>query len=224
MPIHQWPTSERPREKLIQKGVASLSDAELLAIFLRTGVRGSSAVDLARQLIDDHGSLQALFKANKRQFCQSKGVGPAKYVQLQAVLEMARRYFWEDLERSPKLSSAAQVREYLLMKMSDLPKEVFSCMFLNSQYQLINYEELFSGTVNQAPVYPREVAKRALDNNAAAVILAHNHPSGECHPSRSDRQITEVICDALALLDIRVLDHFIIGKQQVYSFAEHGLL
>jgi DNA repair protein RadC len=224
MAIHQWPASEQPREKLLKSGAKSLSDAELLAIFLRTGVVGCSAVELARNLLVHYGSLKALFDAPEAQFCAVKGLGPAKYVQLQAVLEMARRYFWEELEQLPMLNSAVQAQDYIYLKMRDLQREVFSCLFLNSQNQVIVYEEVFYGTINQAPVFPRELAKKALHHNAAAVILAHNHPSGVAEPSSADRAITELICDALNLLDIRVLDHFVVGKSRLYSFAEHGLL
>lgn len=224
MPIHQWPVSEQPREKLLRSGPKSLSDAELLAIFLRTGIQGCSAVELGRNLLAEYGSLRALFEASLERFCQARGLGPVKYVQLQAVLEMARRYFWEELEEMPALNSARQAQDYIYMKMHDLPREVFSCLFLNSQNQVICYEELFFGTINQSPVFPRELAKKALQHNAAAVILAHNHPSGVAEPSSADRSITELVCDALALLDIRVLDHFVVGRNALYSFAEHGLL
>lgn len=224
MAIYQWPASEQPREKLLKSGAKSLSDAELLAIFLRTGVAGCSAVELARNLLGEYGSLKSLFEATEARFCQARGLGPVKYVQLQAVLEMAKRYFWEELEQMPALNSATQAQDYVYMKMRDLPREVFSCLFLNSQNQVICYEEVFYGTINQAPVFPREIAKKALSHNAAAVILAHNHPSGVAEPSSADRAITELICDALNLLDIRVLDHFVVGKSRLYSFAEHGLL
>ena len=224
MAIHQWPATEQPREKLLKSGPAALSDAELLAIFLRTGVSGCSAVELARSLLVEYGSLKALFSAGQSRFCQTHGLGPVKYVQLQAVLEMARRYFWEELESLPALSSAAQARDFLFSKMRDLHSEVFSCVFLDSQHRLIAYEELFHGTLNQAPVFPREIARRVLGHNAAAVILSHNHPSGVAEPSMADRNITRLIQDALQLLDVRVLDHFVIGHGDAYSFAENGLL
>lgn len=224
MAISHWPASEQPREKLLKSGAKSLSDAELLAIFLRTGVAGCSAVELARNLLGEYGSLKSLFEATQSHFCQARGLGPVKYVQLQAVLEMAKRYFWEELEQMPALNSATQAQDYIYMKMRDLQREVFSCLFLNSQNQVICYEEVFYGTINQAPVFPRELARKALSHNAAAVILAHNHPSGVAEPSSADRAITELICDALNLLDIRVLDHFVVGKSRLYSFAEHGLL
>lgn len=224
MAIYQWPISEQPREKLLKSGAKALSDVELLAIFLRTGVTGCSAVELARNLLLEYGSLQALFNATETEFCKARGLGPVKFVQLQAVLEMAKRYFWEELDQMPSLTSASQATDYIYVKMRDLQREVFSCLFLNSQNQVICYEEIFQGTINQAPVFPRELAKKALAYNAAAVILAHNHPSGVAEPSSADKEITELICDTMALLDIRVLDHFVVGKSKLYSFAEHGLL
>ena len=224
MAIYQWPASEQPREKLIKHGAKVLSDAELLAIFLRTGVSGCSAVELARNLLIEYGSLKALFSASEAEFCRARGLGPVKFVQLQAVLEMAKRYFWEELDEMPALTSASQANDYIYVKMRDLHREVFSCLFLNSQNQVICYEEIFQGTISQAPVFPRELVKKALAHNAAAVILAHNHPSGVAEPSSADKEITELICDAMALLDIRVLDHFVVGKSKLYSFAEHGLL
>lgn len=224
MAIHQWPASEQPREKLLASGAQSLSDAELLAIFLRTGVKGCSAVELARQLLQHYGSLRSLFNASHDMFCEARGLGDAKYVQLQAVLEMARRYFWEELASQPILNSAEGAGKYLRSKMAGLSREIFACLFLNSQHHLIAYEELFQGTINQAPVFPREIARRALYHNAASVILAHNHPSGVAEPSTADRDITRVIRQALNVLDIQVLDHLIVGQTRVYSFADHGLL
>ncbi|NRB38418.1 MAG: DNA repair protein RadC [Pseudomonadales bacterium] len=224
MSIQDWPQQERPREKLLNRGADALTDAELLAIFLRTGVVGLSAIDLARALIVEYGSLKALFGASQQQFCQTKGLGPVKYAQLQAVLEMGRRYFWEEMTAQPIMGSAEAAQKYIVSKIGHQQREVFACVFLNSQYHVEHYEEMFQGTYNQSPVFPREIAKRALQLNAAAVILAHNHPSGVAEPSGADRDITELICDALALLDIRVLDHFIVGKTKVYSFAEHGIL
>ena len=224
MSIQDWPVPERPREKLIQKGAASLTDAELLAIFLRTGVTGLSAIDLSRQLISEYGSLRALFSATQSQLCQTRGMGPVKYAQLQAVLEMGRRYFWEELKAQPVMGSAQAAKDYILSQIGHREREIFACVFLNSQYHVEHYEEMFAGTHNQAPVFPREIAKKALQLNASAVILAHNHPSGGAQPSSADREITELICDALALLDITVLDHFIVAKTKVYSFSEHGIL
>jgi len=224
MSIKDWPADERPREKLLAKGSASLTDAELLAIFLRTGIAGKTAVDLARQLLDQFGSLQSLLSADQTQFCQGKGLGSAKYAQLQAVLEMAKRHFVEILQRGNVLTSPEATRAYLSAQLNAYSYEVFGCLFLDNQHRVIQFEELFRGTIDGASVYPREVAKRALFHNAAAVIFAHNHPSGVSDPSQADRHITDRLKQALVLFDIRVLDHFIIGDGQPFSFAEHGLL
>jgi DNA repair protein RadC len=224
MAIKDWSAEERPREKLLQRGSEALTDAELLAIFLRTGTPGKSAVDLARELLTDFGSLQALLDADLSRFCQANGLGSAKYAQLQAVLEMARRHFKEILQRGNALTSPDITRAYLSAHLRGYSYEVFACLFLDNQHRVIKLDELFRGTIDSASVYPREVAKQALHHNAAAVIFAHNHPSGISEPSQADRQITEKLKQALALFDIRVLDHFIIGDGQPYSFAEHGLL
>lgn len=224
MSIKDWPAEERPREKLLQRGANALTDAELLAIFLRIGTQGKSAVDLARDLLDEFGSLQALLNADQSRFCQSHGLGQAKYAQLQAVMEMARRHFAEILKRGNALTSPDLTRAYLSAQLRGLSYEVFSCLFLDNQHRVIIWEELFRGTIDGASVYPREVAKRALFHHAAAVIFAHNHPSGISEPSQADRQITDKLRQALALFDIRVLDHFIVGDGAPYSFAEHGLI
>jgi DNA repair protein RadC len=224
MAIKDWPAEERPREKLLQRGSTALTDAELLAIFLRTGTPGKSAVDLARELLIDFGSLQALLDADLARFCQANGLGSAKYAQLQAVLEMARRHFKEILRRGNALTSPDITRAYLSAQLRGYSYEVFACLFLDNQHRVIQLDELFRGTIDSASVYPREVARQALRHNAAAVIFAHNHPSGISEPSQADRLITEKLKQALALFDIRVLDHFIIGDGQPYSFAEHGLL
>lgn len=224
MRITDWPEGERPREKLIARGAGALSDAELLAIFLRVGVRGKTAVDLARDMLGEHGSLRALMAADQKRFCQTKGLGQAKFVQLQAVLEMARRHLQETVERSDALTNPAQTQRYLSAKMRGHPREVFACLLLDTRNRIIRYEELFHGTIDGAAVYPREVVKCALRHNAAAVILAHNHPSGVPEPSHADRAITQRLKDALGLVDIRVLDHVIIGDGIAVSFAERGLL
>ncbi len=222
--IRDWPEGERPREKLLAKGPQALSDAELLAIFLRTGVRGKTAVDLARELLSRFGSLRALLDADLRRFTECKGLGTAKYVQLQAVLEMARRHLQESLNRGDALTSPEKTRLFLLRQLRDCPYEVFAALFLDTRHRLIAYEPLFRGTVDGASVYPREVVRRALALNAAAIIFAHNHPSGVATPSAADRAITERLVDALSLFDIRVLDHLVIGDNEVFSFAEHGWL
>ena len=224
MSIKDWPADERPREKLLLKGSEALTDAELLAIFLRTGIAGKSAVDMAKDLLDEFGSLQALLDASQDQFCKAKGLGNAKYAQLQAVMEMAKRHFVEILQRGDALTSPQATRAYLTAQLRGYSYEVFACLFLDNQNRVILLEELFRGTIDGASVYPREVAKRALFHNAAAVIFAHNHPSGVNEPSQADKLITEKLKQVLILFDIRVLDHFIIGDGQPYSFAEHGLL
>lgn len=224
MSIKNWPADERPREKLLQRGATALTDAELLAIFLRTGTPGKSAVDMARDLLSEYGSLQALLGADQQRFCRSNGLGDAKYAQLQAVLEMARRHFAEILQRGNALTSPDITRAYLSAQLRSYSFEVFACLFLDNQHRVIQWEELFRGTIDGASVYPREVAKRALFHHAAAVIFAHNHPSGINEPSQADRQITDKLKHALGLFDIRVLDHFIVGDGQPFSFAEHGLL
>ncbi|MFO7705489.1 MAG: DNA repair protein RadC [Halopseudomonas sp.] len=224
MPITDWPLAERPREKLINQGAAALSDAELLAIFLRTGLPGRSAVDLARDLLTGFGSLRALVQADMGLFCQHPGLGPAKFVQLQAVMEMARRHLFEELKRGTALTSPGAVRQYLRSRLAHLPHEVFACLFLDNQHRVIAFEELFQGTLDSASVYPREVLKRALSLNAAAVILTHNHPSGVAEPSQADQLLTRRLKEALALVDIRVLDHLVVGDGEPVSFAERGLL
>jgi DNA repair protein RadC len=224
MAIKDWLAEDRPREKLLQRGSGALTDAELLAIFLRTGVQGKSAVDLARDLLADFGSLKALLDADHQRFCQAHGLGDAKYAQLQAVLEMAKRHFKEVLQRGNALTSPDITRAYLSAQLRGYSYEVFACLFLDNQHRVIQLDELFRGTIDGASVYPREVVKKALHHNAAAVIFAHNHPSGIAEPSTADKHITEKLKQALALFDIRVLDHFIIGDGQPYSFAEHGLL
>lgn len=224
MPITDWPADERPREKLLRKGPASLSDAELLAIFLRTGLPGKTAVDLARELLAGFGSLRALLHADLPQFSRHAGLGPAKYAHLQAVLEMARRHLREELERGDALSSPELTRDFLAAQLRGHRHEVFACLFLDNRHRVIRFEELFRGTLDGASVYPREVVKQALAVNAAAVILAHNHPSGINEPSEADRQLTRRLQQALGLVDIRVLDHFVVGDGEAFSFAEHGLI
>ncbi|MDE2309385.1 MAG: DNA repair protein RadC [Betaproteobacteria bacterium] len=224
MAITDWPEGERPREKLLQRGASSLSDAELLAIFLRTGVKGQSAVDLARDLLTRFGSLTQLFAAGKLDFCEMHGMGQAKFVQLQAVQEMSRRALKEELQRGDALNSPRAVRDYLQLLLGGRQQEVFLVLFLDTQHCVIASEELFHGTLSQTSVYPREVVKRALAHNAAAVIFAHNHPSGVAEPSQSDQHLTTALKQALGLVDVRVLDHFIVAGMGCLSFAERGLL
>lgn len=224
MAITDWPASERPREKLIELGANALSDAELLAIFLRVGVVGKSAVDLARDLLTKFGSLNGIFAATETELSQVHGIGSSKYVQLQAIFEMSRRALNEELQARDIFQSPKQVREYLVLKLGALTREVFLVLFLDAQNRLNATEELFSGTLTQTSVYPREVVKRAIHHNAASVIFAHNHPSGATQQSTADEQITQQLKQALALIDVRVLDHFIVAGNQTLSFAEQGLL
>ncbi|MFO4688256.1 RadC family protein [Vibrio cholerae] len=222
MNLKDLPAESMPREKLLQRGPQSLSDAELLAIFLRTGTHGMNVLALADLLLRDFGSLRALFCASKEQFCRHKGLGEAKFVQLQAVLEMTQRYLAETLKRGDALTSPQQTKLYLSSVLRDRQREAFYILFLDNQHRVIRDEILFEGTIDAASVYPREVVKRALYHNAAAVILAHNHPSGVAEPSQADRRITDRLRDALGLVEIRVLDHFVVGDGEVVSFAERG--
>jgi DNA repair protein RadC len=224
MAITDWPADDRPREKLLGKGASALSDAELLAIFLRTGLKGKSAVDLARDLLNHFGSLTALCAATQVELCAVPGIGPAKFVQLQAAVEMTRRALKEKIVKGDALNSPAAVREYLRLQLQALPHEVFVALFLDAQNRVIEFEELFRGTLTQTSVYPREIVKRALHYNAGAVIFAHNHPSGVAEPSRADETLTQALKQALALVDVRVLDHFIVAGSSVTSFAERGLI
>ena len=224
MAITDWPEGDRPREKLLERGAASLSDAELLAIFLRVGVPGKSAVDLARDLLKHFGDLTRLFAAERSAFSAFPGMGPAKYAQLQAVLEMSRRALSEEMRAGDALNSPGAVRDWLRLKLSGLPHEVFLAVFLDAQNRVIEAEELFRGTLTQTSVYPREIVKRALARNAAGVILAHNHPSGVAEPSQADRWLTDQLKAALGLVDVKVLDHFIVAGGAGMSFAERGWL
>jgi DNA repair protein RadC len=224
MAIKDWPADERPREKLLQHGASILSDAELLAIFLRTGVTGLSAVELARQLLAHFGSLRSLLESDQKQFCLQHGLGPAKYAQLQAVLEMSRRHMESTLTRGDALTDVATTKQYLQQRLRAYPYEVFACLFLDNKHRMIAFDELFRGTIDGASVYPREVVKQALAHNAAAVIFAHNHPSGIAEPSQADYNITERLKAALQMVDIRVLDHIVVGDGETISFAETGHL
>ena len=221
MPITDWPADERPREKLLARGAAALTDAELLAIFLRTGVAGRTAVDLARDLLGRFGSLRGLLRAGRPDFCAVRGLGEAKYAQLQAVLEIARRHLAEGLSGREALQAPGAVRRLLQARLRDRDHETFAALFLDNQHRIIAFDELSQGTIDGASVYPREVIKAALKHGAAAVIFAHNHPSGVAEPSAADRALTERLKSALAQVDIRVLDHFVVGEQ-VVSFAERG--
>ena len=223
MTITEWPVEERPRERLLSLGAAALSDAELIAVFLRTGVRGKSALDLARELLSRCGGLSGLLGGG-RAAAGVSGLGPAKAAQLAAVLEVARRCLCEELRGGSALASPAAVRDYLRLALGAREHEVFAALFLDAQHRVLRIEELFRGTLTQTSVYPREVVKAALAGNAAAVIFAHNHPSGVAQPSQADELLTRQLKEALALVDVKVLDHFIVAGNQCLSFAERGLL
>lgn len=224
MSIKRWPAGERPRERLLARGAQALSDAELLSIFLRTGLQGLSAVELARDLLAQFGSLRALLAADHNRLCATRGLGDAKYCQLQAALEIARRFFAETLPPGTSLTRPDQARELLLARLRDRPHEVFACLFLDNRHRLLHYSELFRGTIDGAAVHPREVVREALECGAACVILAHNHPSGVAEPSAADQAITRRLREALNLVDIRVLDHIVVGDGETVSFADRGLL
>lgn len=224
MPISDWPTEERPREKLLRRGPEALSDAELLAIFLRTGVKGRTALDLARGLLHQFQGMRPLLEADQRSFCRGKGLGRAKFVLLQAGLELGRRYLEANLRERDALSNPDDTRRYLTANLRGHPHEVFACLFLDNRHRVISFDKMFFGTIDGASVHPREVVKRALEHNAAALILAHNHPSGVTEPSRADEALTRRLQEALALVDIRLLDHFVVGDGEPVSLAESGLL
>jgi DNA repair protein RadC len=226
MAIRDWPEAERPRERLARQGAAALSDAELLAIFLRVGLPGKSAVDLARELLDSfEGDLASLAHASTKDLARLRGIGPAKAAQLAAALELARRALATPMKLKDALASPEAVRDWLRLSLGQTPHEVFMALWLDAQNRLIASEELFRGTLTQTSVYPREVVKRALEHNAGAVILAHNHPSGLAEPSRADEVLTSSLKQALAMVDVKLLDHFIVaGSGRPLSFAERGLL
>lgn len=224
MAITDWPRAERPREKLLKSGARRLSDAELLAIFIRTGVRGRTALDLARELLKKFGSVTRILTSQPEEFCQIAGLGLGKYVQLQAVLELSQRHLQESIQGQDVLKNSHATREFLRARLRNYQSEVFSCLFLDSQHRVVAVEELFHGTIDGAPVYPREVVKRCLYNNAAAVIFAHNHPSGMAEPSQADIAITKRLISALNTIEVRVLDHFVVGEMEVVSLAERGLI
>ena len=219
-----WPMDERPRERLLAHGPESLSDAELLAIFLRTGTTGMPVMELSRALLQEFSGLRGLLTASRRQFCGVKGLGTAKYAQVQAAMEMARRVMDEPLRQGDPLRSPEDTRRFLTSRLGTYPHEVFAGLFLDNRHRVIKYRELFRGTIDGAAVYPREVVRQALEDNAAAVIFAHNHPSGVAEPSQADISLTKRLKEALGLVDIRVLDHMVIGHGEVISLAERGLM
>jgi len=221
--IKEWPRHERPREKLLKRGASVLTDAELLAVVIGSGTRGNSALDIARHLLADSGSLRAIVGADRAHLCRNAGLGAARYARLQAALEIMRRTLTESMREHDVLADAEDTRNYLTLKMRDYGHEVFACLFLDGAHRLIAFEELFHGTIDGASVYPREVVKRALYHNAAAAVFAHNHPSGRSEPSLTDRLITRTLKQSLELIGVRVLDHFVVGEA-VTSFVDRNLL
>lgn len=224
LPIRDWPQTERPREKLLNNGPESLGDAELLAIFLRTGIPGKSAIEMARDALLEAGSLRQLLNMSAIDLCKFKGIGTAKYVQFQAGLELGRRYLMEQIKKGDAISSPQTSRDYLTLQLRDKPYEAFFVMFLDAKHRVIHHEELFRGTIDSAMVPVREVVKEALRHNAAALIVAHNHPSGVAEPSLADINLTETLSLALGMVGVKLLDHFVVGDAQVVSFAERGEL
>jgi len=222
--LKDLPPDARPREKLLARGPAALADTELLAVLLRTGVRGTPVLQLARHLLDHFAGLPALLQASPDELKQVRGLGPAKRAELGAVLELARRSLSQELAERPVFDSPARVKQHLRLTLGHLPHEVFAVLFLDAQNRLMRLEEMFRGTLTQTSVYPREVVRRALELHAAAVVLAHNHPSGLAEPSRADEFLTTALKKALELVDVRVLDHLVVGRTEVVSFAERGLL
>ncbi|MDX1513362.1 MAG: DNA repair protein RadC [Gammaproteobacteria bacterium] len=224
MSIRDWPTAERPQEKLLARGPESLSDAELLAIFIRTGVRGRTAVDVARDALTRFGGLRGLCEVDFESFCRAPGLGVTKYAQMSAALELGRRYLASRLEKQDVLASPGDTRRYLEARLKGKSREVFACLYLDNRHRVICFEELFQGTIDGASVHPREVVRRALKHNAAAMIVTHNHPSGVAEPSRADRALTRRLQEAAALIDVRLLDHVVVGDGETVSFAERGWL
>lgn len=222
--VKDWPASERPREKMAELGVATLSDAELLAILLGTGIRGKDVVTFARDLLNAFDGIGGMLSAPAESLLQQPGMGPARVMQLQVVMEIARRYLAWELQRGDGFTRPQMVRDYLTAQLRHQEREVFVVLLLDSQHRLLKYVELFQGTINAAPVYPREVLKLVMQYNAAAVILAHNHPSGVAEPSQADQRVTERLKRALGMIDVALLDHFVIGSGTPVSFAERGLL
>jgi len=224
MAIRDWPKDERPREKLLALGAAALSDAELLAILLRNGSAGRSAVDVARDVLKNFQSLRRLIAADRSRFCAQRGLGLARFAELQAAVEISRRQLTEALRSGPSIASPRATRDFLMARLRDLEHEVFCCLYLDNRHRLIRFEELFRGTIDGASVHPREIVKQSLQWNCAAVIVAHNHPSGIAEPSQADELITQRVKQALGVVDIRLLDHIIIGDGNCVSLAERGLI
>lgn len=224
MTITNWPMADRPREKLLLHGAKYLSDAELIAILFQTGMRGKTALDLAREVLIKFGGLKTLLTTNAMEVCQQEGIGKAKYALLQAGLELGLRYQSDPLQPGDLLNNPEAAKRFLISRLQDYPQEVFACLFLDTLQRVICFEELFYGTINESSVYPREILKRGLKYNAAKVILAHNHPSGSPQPSQADCDITLLLKETLALVDIQVIDHIIVGHRVCVSLAEGGYL
>jgi DNA repair protein RadC len=222
--IRDWPESERPREKLLERGAQALSDAELIALLLGSGIKGRSAVDVARSLIAEFGSLREMLSAERRRWKGKLGIGPARYATLMASIEIARRHLREPLRTSSALTAPDCTRKFLLAQLRDRPYEVFCGLFLDNRHRLLAFEEIFRGTIDGASVHPREIVRLTLLYGAASVIVAHNHPSGVAEPSQADEGVTRRLRQALALIDVRLLDHLIVGDGRCFSFSEHGLL
>lgn len=224
MSIKDWPSQERPRERLLKQSAKSLSDAELLAIFLRTGTRNISAVDLARQLLHQFGSLSQLLKASQSDFCAAMGLGETKFTQLQAVMEMSRRVQADGLSQGQTITKAADAANFLIAELGDRPAEVFGALFLDTKHHILAFEELFHGTIDHTSVHPRELIRSVMHHNAARIILAHNHPSGDTTPSQADIELTKSLKNALEMLDVKLLDHLVFGKNAFCSLAERGFI
>ena len=220
MKMTHWPLADRPREKLFAHGAKLLTDAELIAILLQFGTKGKTALDLARELLYLFGGLKKLLQANPQQFYQVPGLGKAKYASLKAALELGKRYADENIQIGEKLNNSRATQRFLASKLREQTREIFACLFLNNQNHILAFEELFQGSLTEASVYPREIVKRGLAHNAAKIILTHNHPSGNPAPSQADRELTQQLKEALALVDIQIIDHIIIGQKENFSFAE----
>ena len=222
MRFSDWPSTEKPREKLLNEGAQVLSDTELLAVLLRTGTKNKTVIDLSRELIQKFGGIRSLLEANTEELCRHPGLGKAKCAEIKVIMEIAKRYLAESLKYGSVLANSLETKNYLTFCLRNRTQEVFACLFLDGQCRVIRYEELFHGTINEARVYPREVVKRSLELNASAVIFAHNHPSGDATPSQADQLITECLKVALTTIDVKVLDHLVIGEGEVNSLAERG--
>lgn len=224
MPITDWPKDDRPREKLLHLGEKYLTDAELIAIFINNGVRGQTALDIAKELLKEFGNIKQLLSAPKKSLLQKCGIGNAKYAALKAALELGRRYLTVNIDLGEALNSSHKTKQFLSDRLRENKNEVFACLFMDNHFRFLSFEELSQGTINETHIYPREIIKRALTHNAAKVILAHNHPSGLASPSAMDKETTQIIQQGLGFIDVDVIDHIIIGEDDYFSFADHGWL